>query len=105
MKRWPKKREFLTYYLLYKSFGCREPVNVGELSDRLSPYFGRRVSVNILRRLARLGFIVRVTLTDYRVECLENVLERYLASYLSNRERRLRGGATPPRRSRPSPEP
>ncbi len=88
MRRWPKKREFLAYYLLYRSFGCSGDVNIGELLDRLKPYFGRKVSASLIRRLTRLGFLDRRNPTDYRVACLEEVLDKYLDAYIEARKRR-----------------
>lgn len=88
MRRWPKKREFLAYYLLYRSFGCSRALNLGELLDRLEPYFGKKVSVSLIRRLTHLGFLYRKNAVDYRVACLEEVLDRYLDAYLEARKRR-----------------
>ncbi len=89
LKRWPKRREFLSYYLLLRVFGCEEAKNLGELLDVLAPLIGsRRVSSNIIRHLVKQGFLERVKQLTYRVKCVDEVLTPAMLNYFAKRLRK-----------------
>ncbi len=88
ISRWVKKREFLSYYLLYKRFST-DKFNIGEAIDVLVREFcmSRKSAFNVFRRIYKMGFIERIDKLVYR--CLEpsDILDAYLRSY---REKRLK---------------
>ena len=100
-----RKRELAAAILLYKLYGAGR-VNLGLVLDALGGEMGvtRRVAINIVKRLRKLGFLafwkgesgLYVELKD---PCF--VLEGYAMSYIkSRRERVLRTGGS--RRTRPT---
>jgi len=87
-KRWPKRREFLSYYALYKTFKDRE-FNLGEAVDLLAPLLGsRRVATRLVKRLVKQGFLERVAPLQYRAKPLEQLLEQAMLEYFASRLRR-----------------
>lgn len=87
-KRWPKRREFLSYYALYKTFRDRE-FNLGEAVDLLTPLLGsRRVATRLVKRLVKQGFLERVAPLLYRARPLEHLLEQAMLEYFASRLRR-----------------
>ena len=88
IKRWPRRRELLSYYLLLRAFGERE-FNLGEAVEVLEPVIGsRRVASRLVKRLVKQGFLVRVRPLVYRARPLEELLDEALAVYVAKRLRR-----------------
>lgn len=89
-KKWPKKREFITYYLIYKTYGCNKPVNIGHLIDLLVSVLGfnRKVSINMIKHLIRMGFLKREGQLLVTPLCLNVILNDYLDDYIRVRARR-----------------
>ncbi|RLG84117.1 MAG: hypothetical protein DRO40_02340 [Thermoprotei archaeon] len=84
--RWPKKREFLAYYLIYKVYGSGN-FNIGEASDLLIKEFccNRKVAYNIIKRLYRMGFLIKVDKVIYKCRGLYEILDNYLSKYILKR--------------------
>lgn len=82
--RWLKKREFITYYLLFRLFKGRE-VNIGEIIGVLSLFMSRKTAFNIVRRLKHLGLLKRTNKVDYEVIDLQEYLDRIATVYLIQR--------------------
>lgn len=55
--RWPKKREIVIYYLLWRKFKEREFTSL-EAYACLEPYFSKKVAKSSLRYLSRVGLLV-----------------------------------------------
>ena len=87
IKRWPKRREFLAYYTLWRAFGERE-FNLGEAVDILRPYMGGRVAERLVKRLVKQGFLVRVRPLVYKARSLTELLDEATAVYFAGRLRR-----------------
>ncbi len=87
IKRWPKRREFLAYYTLWRAFGERE-FNLGEAVDILKPYMGGRVAERLVKRLVKQGFLERVKPLVYRAKPLTRLLDEATAIYFAGRLRR-----------------
>ncbi len=90
-KRWPKRREFLAYYmlLLYAKNNNLEEINAGEAIDVLYLLTGsKRLASRLLRALVRQGYLERVRPLVYRVKDIDSVLGRALGHYLANRLKR-----------------
>ena len=87
IKRWPKRREFLAYYTLWRAFGTRE-FNLGEAVDILKPYMGGRVAERLVKRLVKQGFLERVKPMVYRARDLVALLDEATAIYFAGRLRR-----------------
>ncbi len=79
-----KKRELAAYFILYKSFG-EETFNVGEALDVLSSCFSKKISLNIIKRLCKIGLIIKVSHNTYKVGNLEKWIESIIEGYLKNR--------------------
>lgn len=87
-KRWPKRREFLSYYALYKVFKDKV-FNLGEAVDLLTPLLGsKRVATRLVKRLVKQGFLERVAPLSYRAKPLEQLLEQATLEYFASRLRR-----------------
>ncbi len=84
--RWLKKREFLAYYLLYKVYGSRN-FNIGEASDLLIREFccSRKVAYSIIKRLYKIGFLIKVDKAIYKCRDLYEILDNYLLIYIFKR--------------------
>ncbi len=87
LKRWPKRREFLAYYTLWRAFGTRE-FNLGEAVEMLRPYMGGRVAERLVKRLVKQGFLERVKPMVYRARDLVELLDEAAAVYFAGRLRR-----------------
>ncbi|AEM39742.1 hypothetical protein Pyrfu_1889 [Pyrolobus fumarii 1A] len=87
IKRWPKRREFLAYYTLWRAFGDRE-FNLGEAVEILKPYMGGRVAERLVKRLVKQGFLVRIRPLVYRAKPLTQLLDEATAIYFAGRLRR-----------------
>ena len=88
IKRWPRRRELLSYYLLLRLFGESE-FNLAEAVDVLAPLIGsKRVASRLVRRLVKQGFLVRVKPMTYRARRLEEVLDEAVRVYFTGRLRR-----------------
>ena len=86
--RWLKKREFLAYYLLYRTYQGR-CTNLGELVDTLRPLLGgRRAATRMVKMLARLGLLRRCGPLSYEPLDLHEHLDELLLRYLAGRLRR-----------------
>ncbi len=81
--RWPKKREFIAFYILSNRFS-REIVSFHTLVTYLSEklYYSNKVAKNIVKRLVSLGYITYIEdgyiVRDYR----EVLNELYLSLIL-----------------------
>jgi hypothetical protein len=82
--RWFKKREIVIYYLLYKKFKDRQ-FNLGEALDILSPYFSKKVSLNVIRYLTNVGVLIKVGDMNYKVLPFEEYLGEISFQYLRRR--------------------
>ncbi len=83
--RWPRKREFLFYYLLYRYFGQHE-FNVGDAIDLLRIFTGsKKVARRIVKRLVKQGFLQRIKPGVYRAKDLDALLDEMLWQYLGSR--------------------
>ena len=91
LTRWLKKREFLAYYLIYRVYGSKS-FNIGEASDLLIQRFccSRKVAYNIIKRLYRLGLLVKEDKITYKCKDLFEVLDNYLSTYALKRCRQYR---------------
>jgi hypothetical protein len=88
IKRWPRRREFLSYYLLWRTYG-ENPFNLGEAVELLAPVLGsRNVASRLVRRLVKQGFLVRIAPMTYRARRLTELLDEALAVYVAKRLRR-----------------
>jgi len=91
VKRWPKRREFLAYYmlLLYAKNNSLEEINAGEAIDVLYLLTGsKRLASRLLRSLVRQGYLERVRPLVYKVRDLDDILRKALGHYLANRFKR-----------------
>ncbi len=87
-RRWPRRREFLSYYMLYRFLKGRV-FDLGEAVDLLAPMLGgRRLAVRMVKRLVRQGFLERVEPLRYRVRDIDELLTNALLVYLASRLRR-----------------
>ena len=96
--RWPKKREFLAYYMLYKKYG--NACNIGDAVNDLTREFKltKRASINVLKRLKSMRFIsieacrgeVRIT-----IKPLDEILDKYLENYVKKRSTRCPHSRSP----------
>lgn len=90
-KRWIKKREFMVYYLIYKEYGCNRDININELIELIMSklFFNRKTSVNILKRLVKMGFLSRGYEMTVSPKCLEQLLDEYLQQYIDTRRKNV----------------
>ncbi|KSW11766.1 hypothetical protein CF15_02865 [Pyrodictium occultum] len=93
MRRWPKRREFLAYYLLLKyagESGSKDTcINAGEAVDVLTVLTGsKRLARSLLRQLVRKGFLQRARPMVYCIRSLEELLDEALTRYIAGRLRR-----------------
>ena len=82
--RWPKKREFIMYYLIFRVFGCKK-VNIGNIIDILSPFLSRKNAYRIIKGLKQLGLLRQIDKLTYEVVDLQEYLDRVAASYITQR--------------------
>ena len=64
--RWLKKREVVIYFMLQKKFGTNE-FNVGEALEYLSPYFSKKVSLNVIRYFYNTGILIKTGELRYKL--------------------------------------
>ncbi len=96
IKRWPKRREFLSYYALYRVFGCKNSFNLGEAVDILAPILGgKNIATRLVKRLVKQGFLERIKPLTYRAKCIEELLDEALSIYFAKRLRRRGYNAWP----------
>ncbi|ABM79906.1 hypothetical protein Hbut_0028 [Hyperthermus butylicus DSM 5456] len=91
LKRWPKRREFLLYYLLvlYSKATGKKCMNRGEYVELLAPVAGsKNLASRIVKILVRQGFLERVKPLVYCVKPLDEVLGVTLVNYVAGRLRR-----------------
>ncbi|AFH43033.1 hypothetical protein IOK49_04920 [Fervidicoccus fontis] len=83
--RWPKKREFLTFYALYKNFGKKE-VSFHEMISYVHDNLGYNIktSKHIIKRLINFGMISIVGKT-YVVKDLDEYLGELYRKYYEKR--------------------
>lgn len=84
--RWLKKREIVIYFLLYKKFRY-ENFNLGEALDTLSPYFSKKVSLNSIKFLAKIGLITKLDYFTYKLNRFDDYIYLISYSYLKRRSR------------------
>lgn len=82
--RWLKKREIVIYYLLYRKFK-QEKFNIGLAFDVLSPYFSKKVIKNSIKYMSRLGLIIKINETEYRLLPFEEYLSTISYQYIRRR--------------------
>ncbi len=88
IKRWPRRREMLAYYLLWRVYGGAA-FNLGEAVELLAPLLGsRNVATRLVKRLVKQGFLERVAPLTYRARALTELLDEALAVYFARRLRR-----------------
>jgi hypothetical protein len=87
--RWPKKREIIIYFLLYKKFGTNK-FNIGEAFDLLKPYFSKKIVLSSLRYMNKVGLITKLSEYDYRVSKFEEYISLIIYEYLELRKKRKR---------------
>ena len=85
--RWLKKREFLAYYLLFRTFN-RKKVNIGELISILGLFFSRKTTFNIIKRLRKLGLLKQINELEYEITDLQVFLDTISAHYFLQRLKR-----------------
>ncbi|BES80756.1 hypothetical protein PABY_03230 [Pyrodictium abyssi] len=97
IKRWPRRREFLAYYLLLKYAKARSTgeseddlcVNAGEAIDLLNVLTGsKRLSSSLLKQLVKRGFLERRKALVYCIKEVDALLDEALVYYLAGRLRR-----------------
>ncbi len=89
IKRWPRRRELLAYYLLYKAFRDKE-FNLGDAVELLTPLLGsRNVATRLVKRLVKQGFLMRTAPLRYKVRGMEELFDEALAVYFAKRLRRM----------------
>ena len=87
-KRWLKRREFLVYYMLWRSFG-EDCFNLGEAIDILRPVAGgKRLAERLVKMLVRHGLLERCRPLEYRAINPLSYLDREAAEYIAGRLRR-----------------
>lgn len=86
MGLWPDKREMALYYLLKKSFDRR--FNLGEALEVAKPYYPRKATFNIIKRLTKLGLLRKVGQLEYEIADLESWMQDIMEKYLEARKRR-----------------
>lgn len=87
-RRWPRRREFLAYYMLYRFMGDRV-FDLGEAVDLLAPMLGgKRLAARMVKRLVRQGFLERVEPLRYRARSIDELLLDALLHYMASRLRR-----------------
>ena len=80
---WPDKREASFYWLLRNKLG--ERFNLGEALEVASPYFSKKVALNIMKRLTKLGLLKKVGPQEYELVDLEEWLSERAREYLEAR--------------------
>lgn len=97
IKRWPRRREFLAYYLLLKYAKARSVekaednlcINAGEAIDLLNVLTGsKRLSSSLLKQLVKKGFLERRKPLVYCIKEIDTLLDEALIYYLAGRLRR-----------------
>lgn len=82
--RWLKKREIVIYYILYKKFR-NNPFNIGEALVLLMPYFSKKVIRNIIKYFIKIGLLIKLSETEYKLIPLEEYLNDISFKYLKRR--------------------
>jgi DNA-binding MarR family transcriptional regulator len=87
--RWLKKREFVIYAHLALRHGGTA-VSATDLVYEVKKTFGTtiRTAKNIVKRLMRAGYIVKVDANNVRVRTLDDSLTELVTSYVSKRRGR-----------------
>ncbi len=91
LKRWPKRREMLLYYILHRVAEKRgsRVLNRGEVVELLRPVMGsKRLAEEMARRLVKQGFLERLAPMLYRVRSPDELLTEAAARYVAGRLRR-----------------
>ena len=97
IKRWPKRREFLAYYLLLKYAKAKKArqngddgcINAGEAIDVLRVFTGsKKLAISLLRQLVKRGFLARKASLIYCPRDIAELLDEALVYYLAGRLRR-----------------
>lgn len=91
LKRWPKRRELLLYYILYRVAEERgnPHLNRGEVVELLRPVMGsKRLAEEMARRLVRQGFLERLAPMQYGVRSPDELLTEAATRYIAGRLRR-----------------
>ncbi len=86
ISRWPKKREFLAYYLLYKEFNV-DPFNINEGVEVLMKKLcmNRKTAINVVKRLKKMNYLVSIDTLTLRCRDLLEILDSYLSLYMYTR--------------------
>ena len=86
LQKWLKKRDFLAYYFLWKTYRTNE-FNLGEALNLLHTTFcySKKTAANIIKRLYKLGLLQRINYMVFKCLDLDTVLQAYLRSYIKCR--------------------
>jgi hypothetical protein len=90
-KRWPRKREMLSYYILYRLARSRgqETISYGEAVDALRAIFGsKKVADTVVRSLVKQRFLERLRPLLYRIRSPDEVLSEAAVGYIVSRLRK-----------------
>lgn len=81
----------MVYYLIYKEYGCNRDININELIELVMSklFFNRKTTINILKRLVKIGFLSRRYKMVVSPKCLEQLLDEYLQHYISTRKKSI----------------
>jgi len=85
--RWPKKREFMVYYYLSKKFrGERQSIHqlISDVKDAFN--YNTKTAKNIVKRLIKLKYLVRIDGNNIIVRSYQEVLDDYLNDFISKRK-------------------
>ena len=85
--RWPKKREFMVYYYLSKKFqGEARTIHqlISEVKDTFN--YNTKTAKNIVKRLIKLNYLVRIEGNNIIVRSCQEVLDDYLNDFISKRK-------------------
>lgn len=90
-KRWPRKREFLAYYILYRYTRLKNTnsINYGEALQLLRSVLGsKKVADNVIRGLVKQGLLRRIRPLYYEVPDIYSILDEAAVGYIALRLRR-----------------
>jgi len=84
------KRLLSTYLIIYSVFKTKE-FNLGEALEVLKLYETRKSAINDIKRLCKMGFLIKKNNLSYEAREPFEALRNYLAEYIAKRfERRLK---------------
>lgn len=78
------KRLLSTYFILYFSFRHRT-FNIGEALDILTIFSSKKVAINDIKRLWKMGFLEKVDKYLFKTLKPEEAFTKYLLKYMASR--------------------